>query len=65
MCESSKHESNGVECILCFLDLLTDVFMEKVFFKECIITIAKSTYIYYTAAWCDPRNEFALETEVF
>lgn len=51
--------------MVCFLYLLTDVLMEEVFFKERTVTIAKSTYTYYTAVWYDLRNEFALETEAF
>lgn len=49
--------------MVCFLYLLNDVLIGH-FFKECIITIAKSTYTYRTAVWCDLRNAFASEAEV-
>lgn len=51
--------------MVCFLYFLIDVFMEEVFFKERIVIIVKSIYIYCIVVWYDLRNEFVLEIEVF
>lgn len=58
-------ETNGVQFTGCLLHFWTNILMQGGFFKEFIITIARSIHTPYAAVWSDLRNAFALESAVF